>query len=318
MGQVAQVQSQVRSVNAQEFFTNIGPALAAATADRSNIEGITTERALEISSVFSQVLKDRTGANTATAVRQFVTRLDSFTPELSQTLKDSTESTLTQAQIDAFKGTRSIDERVEQFRGNEDLRRQFLDQQKEGIGKGAIAEFIEGTQRALQTEAKASGAITSLADGVQSFESLVQGVGNATGLLKADRTSAANIEGLQTGTLEAVSGGAVRKLLNDTLENVDLPGIDALQIGLANKQFDLASAEGKDPVAEVREFLTSLAAGGMEDLTTGSLSNDHRDFIERQILVLEQIEQHLERRVVQVEVPPAGPRPLRPPAANAP
>jgi len=319
LGQVAQVQSQVRSVNAAEFFQNIGPALAAATADRTNVEGVTTERALEISSVFSQVLKDFTGANTATAVRQFVTRLDSFTPELTRTLKDGTAANLTADQIKKFKAAGTVDERVDLFRGNEALRRQFLDQQKEGIGKGAISEFIEGTDRALKTEAKAAAAITSLDDGVQSFTGLVAGVEAATGLLRADRTSAANIEALQTNTTGAQSQGAVRKLLNDTLGAVNLPGIDSLQIGLANKQLDIANAEGKDPVAEVREFLNAVADGGLEGFSTGSLSERDAEFIRTQVEVLNKIEAHLASRTkVKIEAPPQGPRPIRPAAAAAP
>ena len=321
LGQVAQVQSQVRSTNAQEFFSNIGPALAAATADRSNIDGITTERTLEMSSVFSQVLKDRTGANTATAVRQFVTRLDTFVPQLSQKMKDGSKTKLTKEEIDAFRGSRSMDERIEMFRGNEDLRKQFLDQQKEGIGKGAISEFISGTDRALEIETKAATAITSLADANTSYEQLAKGIGDATTFLQADRQATANLEGHQTGTLEARRSGAARKIMTDTMANINMPGMDSVQAFAANAQFD-ALGEGDDPIAEVKEFLQTMMTGENNSFYMGDLSKQDAEFVKKQIEVLDQIATNTaapaEAPTVKINQPSAGPRPIKPAAASAP
>ena len=321
LGQVAQVQSQVRSTNAQEFFSNIGPALAAATADRSNIDGITTERTLEMSSVFSQVLKDRTGANTATAVRQFVTRLDTFVPQLSQKMKDGSKTKLTKEDIDAFRGSRSMDERIEMFRGNEDLRKQFLDQQQEGIGKGAISEFISGTDRALEIETKASTAITSLAEANTSYEQLAKGIGDATTFLQADRQAIANLEGHQTGTLEARRTGAARKIMTHTMANINMPGMDQIQAFSANAQFD-ALGEGDDAIAEVKEFLQTMMTGENNSFYMGDLSKQDAAFVKKQIEVLDQIATNTaapaEAPTININQPSAGPRPIKPAAAAAP
>jgi len=314
LGQVAQTQAQVRSVNASEFFTNIGPALAAATADRANLDGISTERALEVSSVISQVLKDRTGANTATAVRQFVTRLDSFVPELSATLKDGSKAKLTREQISQFQQSRSIDERIELFRQNDALARQFLDQQKEGIGKGAIAELIQGSTRAIEIEKKAAAGIGSLSEAEGAFDSLVRGVSSATTLLRAERESIAGLEQFQTGDTTALQG-QVRTVMTRVLDNVNLPGLDSAVAGYAQTALTAANDAGRDPTAEVIEFLKDLknSEGG---LFSRQLSAQEKRFVETQIAVLERIEKAVSKPPVVIRQ--NAPRPNPPPATAVP
>lgn len=245
LGQVSQTQSQVRATNASEFFSNLGPALAAATAKGQNIDGLSTERTLELSSVVSQIIKDRTGANTATAVRQFVTRLDSFTPALARTLKDGSKGEVSADVIEQFRQTRNVDERIDLFRENEGLRRQFLDQQKEGIGKSAIREIISGTERAVGIEDKASQNITSIDDAQASFKALTDAVNRNTINLRADRKFQAAIESAQTGG-EAGLQGQATKIINDTIAQLDLPGLDALQEAALAGDFKVARADKRN------------------------------------------------------------------------
>jgi hypothetical protein len=228
LGQVSQTQAVVRAVNPAEFFANVGPALATATADRANIDAISTERTLELTSVISQILKDRTGANTATAVRQFITRLDSFVPELQATLKDGSAANLAQGDIDEFRQTRGVDDRLQLFRENEALRRQFLDEQKEGIGKSAIAELIGGTERALALESKAANQITSIDKASGAFDTLTKAVDENTKVLRADRQVRGVLEQLQTQGTAGIEG-AVVKAVDDLFENIDVAGIDSFE-----------------------------------------------------------------------------------------
>ena len=258
LGQVSQTQSQVRATNASEFFSNLGPALAAATAQGQNIDAISTERTLELSSVISQIIKDRTGANTATAVRQFVTRLDAFSPELKKTLEDGSKGDVPKAILEQFNKTRNVDERIQLFRENEGLRRQFLDTQKEGIGKSAISEIVAGTDRAKAIDAKASANITGIDQAEASFTELTDAVTRNTVNLRADRNVQSAIQKAQTSG-EAGLQGQSRKIVEDTIAQLDLPGLDFVQEAALGFDFKNAQASGANFGAFGQQVLNQAA-----------------------------------------------------------
>lgn len=255
LGQVSQTQAVVRAVNPAEFFSNVGPALATATADRANIDAISTERTLELTSVISQILKDRTGANTATAVRQFITRLDSFVPELQKTLKDGSTAALNQNEIDRFGNTRSVDDRIQLFRESEALRRQFLDQQKEGIGKSAIGELIgEGNGRALELEAKAAAQITAIDEAAGDFEALTKAVRKNTPILQADRAVQSAIEDARTTGIAKFEGEVIR-ILDKVFEEVDTAGADFITNPARAARLNVARFRGSNLAQEAIQIL---------------------------------------------------------------
>lgn len=264
LGQVSQTQSQVRATDASQFFTNLGPALAAATADKDNTDKLSTERALELSAVVSQVLSDRQGANTGTTLRQFVTRLDSF--EAKET------DTLSKDDIAKFQSTRSVDERIEMFRANKELRDQFLDEQEEGTGKQAIREIVGGSDRVLQFEQKAGAAISSIDQAAESFAGLEQGVLDNTTLLRAQRKAESARETAATTGDRAISGQA-RQIVEDTLADVNLPGVDQYRQYYELRQFDANAEMGQDPIDNAIDTLNS-ARGSM---LTGELAVSESD-----------------------------------------
>lgn len=225
LGQLLQTQSQVRSTNLAEFAKNIGPGLAAATAQGQHVQGLTTERSLELSSTISQILKDQTGSNTATTMRMFVTRLDSFVPELEKALDDGGTAKVSQEQIDAFQKLDTFDARIEAMRTNQDLMLQFLETQRESIGKTAIREIISGTDRAIAFEDKAKANITSIDDAQGFYKNLDTEIGNETALLTADRKHAATIQKAEV-TGGRATAGQVQKMVQETIDKMNLSGSD--------------------------------------------------------------------------------------------
>lgn len=223
LGQISQIQSQVRSTDAAIFAANIGPGLAAATAQGQNMQGVSTERAFEIAATISQIIKDPTGSNTATTVRQFFTRLDSFAPELEKKLDDGSSAKVSQEQINRFSNARTFDERLQMMRGDRDLMLQFLETQRESIGKTAVREIISGSDRAVEFERKAAAAITSIDGASENFTQLAKAIQAETIVLSADRQVQASIQAKQVqGGLE----GQVQKTVEDTLNSVNLSGLD--------------------------------------------------------------------------------------------
>lgn len=284
-GQISQVISQVRATNPAEFAANIGPALAAATAEGANVKGQTTEQVLELSAVVSQILKDQTGANTATAVRQFVTRMDAFAPELEATLKDGSEANLTKETIAKFRATDTFQGRVEMMRQNSNLAQQFLAQQKEGIGKVAIRQIVEGTKTARDLEAKAGGRITGIEEATADFQSLADNVAANTRILQAENKSKAALEKAQTQGPAAVRGQQIA-IMERTLDNVDLPGLDApLKQGMI--------ADVQTGIMTPLEVLESLEAGeyssGINSLFRNRMTDEDRKHVRDQIAIMKEL-----------------------------
>lgn len=325
LGQLLQVQSQVRSTNLPEFAANIGPGLAAATAKGQNQDGLTTERSLEIASVISQVLKDQTGSNTATALRQFVTRLDQFVPKSSAKLKDGSQATVAGETISAFQQTRSIDERILLMRENEGLRQQFLAKQKEGIGKVAVGEFLGGGDgRALKLDQKASAAIDSIDKAQGFFTNLSDTTKRETAQLQAERKSEAAAKTAEVRGDRDLEG-TVRKIVDRALGKVNLSGLDAETRAAINTSLLTDEAMSVSPIASgisalERAQMQRTAFGAVP--VGGQVSAEDKSSLQEQIKILKEmrdtLRQQQQQPVINVKAPAMRPKDNPLPAATIP
>ena len=320
LGQLLQAQSQVRSTNLAEFGANIGPGLAAATSKGQHQEGVTTERALEIASTISQIIKDPTGSNTATTMRQFFTRMDSFVPELEKKLDDGGTAKVTKEQIAEFQNAKTFDQRLEMMRGNENIMLQFLETQRESIGKTAVREIIGGSDRALAFEAKAKEAITSIDQAQGFFGELNTVLTKETAQLSADRKAQANIasaEVLGERDLE----GTVLDIVEKTLAKVNLSGLDYDTRFKISSQLKLDAATGVSPIDAGVNALEE--AKGNRRLfgaipIGGSVSKEDKDLINRQIDALRGLEAALRQQpAAQQRAPQPAVRPREAPLPGA-
>lgn len=320
LGQLLQAQSQVRSTNLAEFGANIGPGLAAATSKGQHQEGVTTERALEIASTISQIIKDPTGSNTATTMRQFFTRMDSFVPELEKKLDDGGTAKVTKEQIAEFQNAKTFDQRLGMMRGNENIMLQFLETQRESIGKTAVREIIGGSDRALAFEAKAKEAITSIDQAQGFFGELNTVLTKETAQLSADRKAQANIasaEVLGERDLE----GTVLDIVEKTLAKVNLSGLDYDTRFKISSQLKLDAATGVSPIDAGVNALEE--AKGNRRLfgaipIGGSVSKEDKDLINRQIDALRGLEAALRQQpAAQQRAPQPAVRPREAPLPGA-
>jgi hypothetical protein len=314
IGQLLQSASQLRGTNLSTFSENVGSGLAAATADRQNQAGLSTEEALETAAVISQILKDQTGAVTATTLTQFVGRMDAFAPELAKTLKDSSTATVPRELIDTFKQTKSVEGRVALMRENEGLARQFIDQQKEGKGKTAISEIVQGTDRVLGFEARAKEAVTPIDEANVKFDTLVKGIDSATPAIQAERQATGNIEQFRTGGILGLEGEAV-KVLRDTIAEIDLPGSDFLQTKALEAELKLSD----DKTGTAIDLLNVLLSGEAGGFGKRTLSDEEKQLIRLQLEVLQELRDDRQRQLaVPVAAQANGQAPVRPQAAPLP
>ena len=241
-----------------------------------------------------------------------MTRLDAFSPELEKTLKDGTEAALTQSQIEQFKAATTVDQRVALMRETPALAQQFLETQKEGIGKVAIREIVQGSERALGFEQRAQEAVTSIETAGQTFNTLVENVDQQTGVWRAERRQQANLQRFETGGEIGREGQAI-KILKDTIERVDLPGLDMIQQYAIDADLKLAT----DKQTEALRILEKLLSGGFGGFGKRELSAEEKELIQTQIELLKELRAD-RRRPVQAQQPRMRPKVEPLPAASVP
>jgi len=292
LGQLLQTQAQVRSTNLAEFAANIGPGLAAATADASRQQGVSTERALETASVISQIIKDQTGSNTATTMRMLFTRMGSFVPEREKKLDDGGTARVSKEQITAFNNLKTFDERLQMMAQVPAIGQQFLETQRESIGKTAISEIINRSARAVEFENKAKANIQAIDAAQGFFKDLYAEVQKQTPTLTAERQSQQNIAVGEIAGSRAVYG-QVEKIVADTIAKVNLSGIDTETAGTIRNRLRLGEVSGESAtqagIAALREAQGQRRAFGAVPIG-GQISDEDRALIERQIRVLENLE----------------------------
>lgn len=320
LGQMLQTQSQVRSTNLSEFTANIGPGLAAATADLSQQKGVTTERALEMASVISQIIKDPTGSNTATTMRMMFTRMGAFVPEREKKLDDGEVTKVSKDQIAAFQALNTFDERLKMMQEVPAIGAQFLETQRESIGKTAISEIINRSERAVAFEQKAAANIEGIDKAQAAFGSLVTAVERETPTLQADRRGKA---ALQTGDMAGVARleGQSRELFESALMSVNLRGLDFIAEKAARIDAKLLGAEGKNTAQAFYEVLKTqqgMVSGGQtardERILTGTLAELKK--LSEAIDRLSNVQQ--QPIPVKVQAPAMRPKEVPLPAANVP
>lgn len=325
LGQLLQTQSQVRSTNLSEFAANIGPGLAAATADLSQQKGVSTERALEMSSVISQIIKDQTGSNTATTMRMLFTRMGAFVPEREKKLDDGEVTKVSREQIAAFQSLKTFDDRLKMMQDVPAIGAQFLETQRESIGKTAIAEIINRSARAVAFEQKAAENITSINAAQGFFGDLQSALQGETAQLGAERKAQANIAAAEVSGGRDLEGTVI-KIVDDAIAKVNLSGLDVETAGTIRNRIRLGEATGANPIdtgiTALQEAQQQRRAFGLIP-AGGQVSPEDRKLLQDQITVLQGLKQLLETQQKQQPqqrppVPQVRPQVAPLPAATAP
>jgi len=322
LGQMSQVLSEVRADDPAQFAQAIGGALAAATAERQNVDAMTTEQALEHAAVFSQAAKDQTGSVTATGLRQYVSDVDKFIPQERATLKDGSEATVSKALISQFTSTRSLEEREQMMRQNEGLRNQFIDTLRESETKIGKVELVSGSERAMGWLAKAENKITGIDEAAGEYEGLASGVDAATSGLRASNRGAAQRQFIETEGDRGLRGQAL-EIFDRTVNRIDLPGLDAARIPLERRKMQGQIASGGDEFRAVFTALQSATtAKGLFEQEISAQGREELNAALAELIELQraanQIQQQQNEKKVVVQGPQQRPKEAPLPAATLP
>lgn len=320
LGQVSQFQEAARGEDLATSINNMSTAMAAANARGERVGPLGGERTLELSSVISQVLQDPKMAVTGTTLRQMVQKLDAFVPKEEMKLDDGTVAKLDKQQVGAFAKLDTVDARIQAMRGNADLARQFLSTIENNEGKVAIRELVTGSERVKAIEQSAAAKITAEPEAAKAFADLVNVIGQSTQLTQAENKAAANIQQAQAGSIRAIEGQA-QKIVGDTLEQVNLSGLDAdtsrkIQYGmeaaaLTGTSVPQAGIQALQEAQQQRRLFGVVPVGSQ-------ISAEDRALLDRQIRVLEGLERKLQsQQNVNVNVRPQAVRPKETPLPAA-
>lgn len=317
LGQLLQTQSQVRSTNLSEFAANIGPGLAAATADGKNQKGVSTERALEMASVISQIIKDPTGSNTATTMRYLFTRMNAFMPEREKKLDDGGLAKVSKEQIAAFDALKTFDERLQMMQAVPAIGAQFLETQRESIGKTAISEIINKSGRAIQFEDKAKANIASIDDAQGFFAGLVDKVNQETGILTAERQSLAAAQKAEVTGSRSLEG-QVTEIVRRGFEKVNLPGLDMVYSKVASVSLQDSLRRGEEPIAAGRQLLEGVRSRFDTSEEDKAYLRDQIAVLDRLATTMQNLNDNMQNQKPKVIVPAGRPKEAPLPAATAP
>lgn len=335
LGQLLQTQSESRGVNIRDFVTNIGPGLAAAAADMPRQNAVTTERALELAGTISTILSDPTMANTATTMRMLFTRLGTFTPEREVKLEDGSIARVNKQQIEQFNALRDFDARMQMMFDVPAIGQQFLETQRESIGKVAIQQIIERQATAMELMRKAEAAVTPLAQAAPAFAKLQTQIEDAAPMIAEQRRAEAQQVRRQVENQPQAIEGQIIERLRSVLANVDESGLDMFSQAAMDMQIAAAAESGNLPgfaIARLEQAMQqarvplfgSMAPGGPTIPVGGQITpEDQKELIDGIKAIAElgrQLQAAREQAPpkIQVQTPAARPKEAPLPAVTSP
>lgn len=329
-GQLRSSSKVSQAVNEAEFIGNVTGKMAALTRGRKNMDGMTSERALEFITSASRIQVDRTGEASSTNMAAIFQRMDEFMPERKKKLKDKTESRVDQATIDAFVAARTFDEKLTLLQSNKDLGNQFIDKQRTGGPKELAFALIQNNKATKDIMKEAADAVLPFNQARAVFGQEQNAVRAAVPNRIAARQREAGVEQARTEDRTQLMASAratwdsVWNASADGTAPANLAGIDKVE--RLTSFMDRSSWESqrqagtlKDGGNEVTDMMKSLK--DIRDRNERVGNTDAVKSLEAQLKALKTIADKLDELNAQVaagkNAPPPAARPVAP-AAQAP
>jgi hypothetical protein len=304
-GQLRSSSKASQAVDENEFLGNILGKMAALTRGRKNMDGMTTERALEYMTAASRIQVDRTGDTSSTNMAAIYQRMDDFMPELKKVLKDKSVSRVDQKTIDAFKAARTFDEKLALLRSNKDLGNQFIDKQRTGGPRELAFAMVQNDKNVRALMKEAEDAVVPFAQAGAVFKEATDQIRDAVPGLIANRELAAGKEFAATSDREMLLGQA--RAAYDSIWNADangnapvnLSGWDRGKRAMVGTEMEFRRGGTKRDGTAFNE--AEILAFGVQKLLGAELQkrgSDRNqpavDSLTKQLTVLEKIATHLE------------------------
>lgn len=329
-GQLRSSSKVSQAVNEAEFIGNVTGKMAALTRGRKNMDGMTSERALEFITSASRIQVDRTGEASSTNMAAIFQRMDEFMPERKKKLKDKTESRVDQKTIDAFVAARSFDEKLALLQSNKDLGNQFIDKQRTGGPKELAFALIQNNKATKDIMKEAADAVLPFNQAGAVFGQEQAAVRAAVPNRIAARQREAGVEQARTGDRTQLMASAratwdsVWNASADGTAPANLAGIDKME--RLSSFMDRSSWESqrqagtlKDGGNEVTDMIKSLK--DIRDRNQRVGNTEAVGSLDAQLKALKTIADKLDELNAQVaagkNAPPPAPRAVAP-VAKAP
>jgi hypothetical protein len=207
-GQIRSSSKASMATNESEYIKNIMGKAFAMTRDGRNMDGLTSERSLEYMTAASRIMADTTGDDSSTAMAKVFQRTADFAPKESKKLKDGTISVVSPEVIEAFRKSRSFDERLALFRSNKQLGAQWEDRMIEGGPKRLATTLLMNNEVTAQIMKESSDAVVSFAEGAKVFQQAVVEMRAAVPNLVANKVAGSGGEQATSGDMDLLNASA--------------------------------------------------------------------------------------------------------------
>lgn len=223
--------------------------------------GETPETGAELFTTINNLMGDAEGNRTATAMEALMIQLRDFAP----TKKDAMKAKLPKGQLERFNAATTPTERIRALQGMPELSAMFLgDASFEKRAQTSIESLLGGTPEAMAAMQTAQDLL-----GEPSVAAYEKGVADANALASqalpsADRRTEANIAKSKLASTRAQAFAQARKVVSQTLEDMDFAGPNDTVRSAADYAFSAAEIAGQDPATAAR---TAFSAAAVQEKT---------------------------------------------------
>lgn len=268
-GWLTSVQRGSRIANMAGVGQNAVPAITAMVAS-----GDSAEQAAEVYNTINQMMSDEEGAQSRTAAINLQSQLQEFLPDIQ--------------------GTQA---RLKAVQSDPKLRAKFLKgASSETASKNFLTSLVSADAKAMGYFDAAVAGTPALDDRqIPEFEGQIDffNGGPFQGAVDAKQRNAANLEASRLGRGLAGRQAAAREILNATLGEIDLPGLDGPRRMVTVGGFDAAvsggGGESQNPERFAAQVLESILTTNRAGLVQGGVSSEDQALIREQIALLKQI-----------------------------
>jgi hypothetical protein len=292
VGFLTQGQQSARITNVAQLGQTAFPSVSASVQNGASIE-----QGMEQFIALNNLIGDSQGRVSSTASIALTEQLQAF-----ETTTGEGKNKKTSKPLEGMSPT----EQIQFLQQNPEVAQQFLEGASfEKKALAGVRSLVTGDERGLAAQGDAQNKIGSLevaADAknigaFNEYKDFVQGKGKLGGELKgAGRKVEQNINSNAAGNTERAVTAQVNELLLQTMENVNLPGLDSTKQYVTKKRTELNNTP-EQAIAFARGNLESLVNENQTFRPLGGRLKDggDRDIVEENLEVLKSIEELLHK-----------------------
>ncbi len=261
MGLVSSVGAVSRVTDFADLAGKLGAVFTKATNETGKMNALTAEQTGELFALTTQMTNIPQASENVTAMSNFLGKLQSFTPETSKKLRDGSEANVSKELVRKFEGTRDFEDKIELFRSNKELAKQFAETLGADKTASAMADIVFGTKTALQQERLIKAAVKAPEESGKALRDRQQQIAEQMPELMLQKRIQAQIDSRR---IERDASGAQADKVAGEIMDDNLTGLDSLIQWAAGTPVEMAARAigGEQKARDISVERLRMAQGG--------------------------------------------------------